>query len=101
MPVILGLFCLLPLAVGLVLEYLACRLPRRKWWRALPPALAAVLAAAVAAGRLSLWTDAEVSPLTQLLIFPGLPGVSLLAGCLLGWRLWRHIWRPRIIDKRR
>ena len=43
MPIVLGLFGLAPLLLGLVLEYLCCRLPkRRKAWRCLPPVLAAV-----------------------------------------------------------
>ena len=55
MPIILGFFCLLPLLLGAVLEYLAFRLPRRRWWRALPPVLAVLLSAAIAVGRLNLW----------------------------------------------
>ena len=98
MPIVIGIFCLLPLGIGLVLEYLCCRLPRRKLWRVLPPVLAAVFTVLAAAGRLSLWESEEVSPITQLLIFPGVPGVCALLGCYLGWRLWRRIWRPRVID---
>ena len=47
MPIIIGLFCLLPLGIGLVLEYLCCRLPRRKVWRALPPVLGLLFVAVV------------------------------------------------------
>lgn len=36
MPIVIGMFFLLPLLLGLVLEYLCCRLPRRRIWRALP-----------------------------------------------------------------
>ena len=39
MPIVIGMFFLVPLLLGLVLEYLCCRLPRRRIWRALPPVL--------------------------------------------------------------
>ena len=100
MPIILGFFCLLPLLLGTVSEYLACRLPRRRGWRALPPVLTVLLAAAITAGRLSLWETEEVSPLTQLLIFPGILVVFLMLGCFLGWRLWKYVWTPRVIRKK-
>ena len=99
MPIILGFFCLLPFLLGVILEYLFCRLPRRRWWRAVPPAFSALLAAAVLVGRLENWEDQTVSPVTQLLIFPGLPAIFLLLGCFLGWRLWKRLWGPRIIDR--
>ena len=101
MPIILGLFCLLPLLLGLALEYLACRLPRRRLWRILPPALDTVFIVLAGAIRRGLWTDEETSPLTQLLIFPGLPGVCALLGCYLGWRVWRYLWRPRVLKGRK
>lgn len=94
MPIVIGMFFLLPLLLGLVLEYLCCRLPRRRIWRALPPVLGVVLTVLVGVGRWSLWESETVSPVTQLLIFPGVPGTALL----LGWRLWRRIWRPRVLD---
>ena len=97
MPIVIGLFCALPLGLGVLMEYLSCRLPRRKLWRALPPALAVVFALAVGAGRLSLWETEEFSPVTQLIIFPGLPAVFCLIGRWLGWRLWKRIWGPRVI----
>lgn len=93
-------FCLLPLLLGILLEYLCCRLPRRRIWRALPPVLALVFAAAVGVGRWNMWEDETVSPLTQLVLFPGLPAVFLLLGCYLGWRLWKYLWTPRIIRPR-
>ena len=39
MPIVIGIFGLIPLLLGLVLEYLCCRIPKRRIWRALPPAL--------------------------------------------------------------
>ena len=36
MPIVIGMFFLVPLLLGLVLEYLCCRLPRRRIWRAPP-----------------------------------------------------------------
>ena len=101
MPIIIGFFCLLPLFLGAVLEYLACRLPRRRGWRAFPPVLTILLAAAITAGRLSLWEAEEVSPLTQLLIFPGIRAIFLMLGCFLGWRLWRYVWTPKVIRQKK
>lgn len=98
MPIVIGMFFLLPLLLGLVLEYLCCRLPRRRIWRAIPPVLGILLTALVGVGRWSLWESETVSPVTQLLIFPVVPGAALLLGCWLGWRLWRRIWQPRVLD---
>lgn len=98
MPIVLGLFCLFPCLLGAAGEYLCCRLPRRRAWRALPPALALLFTAAAGVGRWSVWTSETASPVTQLLIFPGLPGAFLLLGCYLGWRYWRWLWTPRIVN---
>ena len=98
MPIILGLFFLLPLLLALVAQYLCCRLPRRRIWRALPPVLALIFVVLVSAGRIRIWQSDTVSPLTQLILFPGVPGLALLLGCYLGWRLWRYLWTPRIVD---
>ncbi len=97
MPIILALFCLLPLAAGVVLEYVVCRFPRRKAWRLLPPCAVIALAALIGVGRYNVWTSPEVSPWTQLVIFPGLPALFLLLGLLLGWRWWKRRWSPRVI----
>lgn len=94
MLIVIGMFFLLPLLLGLVLEYLCCRLPQRRIWRAIPPVLGILLTVLVGVGRWSLWESETVSPMTQLLIFPGVPGAALL----LGWRLWRRIWQPRVLD---
>ena len=99
MPIVIGIFFLLPLGIGLVLEYLSCRIPRRKFWRALPPVGAAVFVLAVGIGRWNIWTSEEVSPITQLILFPGLPGIALLFGCYLGWRLWKWVWSPKNLGR--
>ena len=67
----------------------------------LPPALAVAFIVLAGVIRRGLWTDEETSPLTQLLIFPGLPVMCLLAGCWLGWRLWRWRWGPRVVRDQR
>ena len=101
MPVVLGLFCALPLLLGIGLEYLCCRLPRRrKIWRALPAALEVAFALLAAAVRLNNWQSQAASPAAQLAIFPGLPVLFLLAGNYLGWRLWRWLWGPRVVGGR-
>lgn len=101
MPIIIGIFCILPLLVGLAAEYLVCRFLKKKLWRVLPPLVVLLLAALVTAGRLSVW-EADESPVTQLLFVPGLPALCALMGTLLGWRLWKKLWGPRVIwEKRR
>lgn len=101
MPIIIGIFCILPLLVGLAAEYLVCRLLKRKLWRVLPPLIILFLAALVTAGRLGVW-EADHSPVTQLLFVPGLPALCALIGTVLGWRLWKKLWGPRVIwEKRR
>lgn len=99
MPIVIGLFGLLPLLIGVIAEYLCFRVPRRRrFWRALPPLLTVLFVAVTGVGRWSLWTTETVSPVSQLVIFPGVPGVCLLAGCWIGWRLWKKRWGPRVID---
>ena len=89
MPIVIGIFFLLPLFFGALAEYLCCRLPRRRFWRFLLVALWV---------RIQNWESKDVSPLTQLIIFPGVPAVALLLGMYLGWRFWKYLWSPKIID---
>lgn len=88
------LFFLAPMAVAAVIQYLCCRLPRRREWRWLPVAITLVLAALGVLYRSHEW--GEGVPLETLLFFPGLPALGLLCGCALGYRLWKKIWTPRI-----
>ena len=93
------ILALLPLAGGFLLEFLVCQLTRRRspLWKLLPPAGAAAVTAWTVVHRLRLW-EAEQSPVTQLLFIPGLPALGLFLGLLAGWRFYRWLWRPRIID---
>ena len=100
MPIVIGIFFLIPMGLALVGEYLCCRLPRRLNWRLLPPLLAVIFVLTALWVRLQNWQSDDVSPLTQLVIFPGVPGVALGLGCWLGWRLWKRLWTPRVIDER-
>ena len=100
MPIYIAIFCVLPLLAGLIPEYLMCRFTRRPWWKLLPPLAVALLAALVTAGRLRVW-ESEASPVTQLLFVPGVPALFALAGTLLGWRLWKRLWGPRVVKDRR
>ena len=68
--------------------------------RILKMAAAAVLALLIAAGRWNFWASEQVSPLTQVLFFPGLLALALLAGLFAGWRFWKWFWRPRVVDGR-
>ena len=71
MPIVIGIFFLLPLFFGALVEYLCCRLPRRRFWRFLPPVIAVVFLIVAVCVRIQNWESKDVSPLTQLIIFPG------------------------------
>ena len=98
MPIVIGIFFLLPLFVGALAEYLCCRLPRHRFWRFLPPVVVILFLIVAVVVRIHNWESQTVSPLTQLMIFPGVPGVALLLGIYLGWRFWKYLWSPRVID---
>ena len=87
------LFTLLPLLVGAALEYTVCRLTMRetgRGWRLLrllrllPPLALLGAAVGIGAGRWRLWQSQQVSPLTQILLFPGVPALFALLGMALG-----------------
>lgn len=92
---IFGFFFLAPMGVAAVLEYLCCRLPKRRWWRWLPPGAALGLTLLGIVYRSHEW--GEGVPLETLLLFPGLPAAGIALGLWLGWRLWRRLWDPRVI----
>ena len=101
------LFTLVPLVLGAAAQYAAFRLTMRetgRWWRQLrllrlaPALVSALLIWGIAAGRWQIWQSEEVSPLTQIIFFPGVPGVFLLLGLVLGWRAFRRRWDPRLVS---
>ena len=103
---ILVLFTLLPLLLGAALEYTVCRLTMRetgRGWRLLrllrllPPLGLLGIAWAIGAGRWHLWQSQQVSPLTQIILFPGV--LFALLGMALGWRIFRRRWSPRIVEE--
>lgn len=105
---ILVLFTLLPLLLGAALEYTVCRLTMRdtgRGWRLLrllrllPPLGLLGIAWAIGAGRWRLWQSQQVSPLTQIILFPGVPALFVLLGMALGWRIFRRRWSPRIVEE--
>ena len=101
MPILLMLF-LAPLAAGAVLEYALCRFPKKRFWRYLPPAIAAAGAAAVTLFRYFGWSEeGGGAPLETLLFFPGLPAAGLFVGIVAGWRIWKRLWKPRVIRKKK
>lgn len=95
--IILVIFILIPFVLATAIEYAVCRFPRRRWWRVIPPLAVAAVAAAVGVGRYNVWTSQNASPWTQLLFVPGLPALFAFLGFLAGWRLWRRLWRPRVV----
>ncbi len=96
---ILLILALVPLLGGFLLEFVVCQFTRRRGrlWKLLPPVGAALLTGAIVVHRLNLW-ESEGSPMTQLLFIPGLPALGLFVGLFLGWRLYRRLWRPRVIQ---
>ena len=89
------IFFLVPVIPAAAIEYAACRFPRYRWWRTVPPAATVVLAALIAYFRWRNW-GGEGAPIETLLFFPGLSALGLLAGCFVGWRIWKWMWTPRL-----
>ena len=99
---ILLILALVPLVGGFLLEFLVCQFTRKgsKLWKLIPPVAAALVTAAIVVHRLNLW-EADTSPVTQLLFIPGLPALGFFVGLFLGWKLYRWLWKPKIVrDKK-
>ena len=99
---ILLILALVPLVGGFLLEFLVCQFTRKgsKLWKLIPPVAAVLVTAAIVVHRLNLW-ESDNSPVTQLLFIPGLPALGFLVGLFLGWKLYRWLWRPKIVrDKK-
>lgn len=103
MPVILVL-CLLPIMLGAVCEYVVCRFPKRRLWRWVPPLVTLAGTVVVLLVRYCGWSaDAAhggSAPIETLLFIPGVPSTLLFFGLFIGWRLWRRVWRPRVINEK-
>ena len=99
---ILLILALVPMVGGFLLEFLVCQFTRKgsKLWKLIPPVAAVLVTAAIVVHRLNLW-ESDNSPVTQLLFIPGLPALGFFVGLLLGWKLYRWLWRPKIVrDKK-
>ena len=99
---ILLILALVPLVGGFLLEFLVCQFTRKgsKLWKLIPPVAAVLVTAAIVVHRLNLW-EADTSPETQLLFIPGLPALGFFVGLFLGWKLYRWLWKPKIVrDKK-
>lgn len=101
MPVLLGLLCLLPMILGLIIEYIVSQKTQKRWCQWVFPIIVLVMAGIIAAIRWSLWTSGTVSPVTQLLLVPGIPCSFMLLGCWFGVRLWKYFWGPKVISKKK
>ena len=96
------ILALVPLAGGFLLEFLVCQFTRKgsKLWKLIPPVASVLVTAAIVVHRLNLW-EADTSPVTQLLFIPGLPALGFFVGLFLGWKLYRWLWKPKIVrDKK-
>ncbi|OUN86117.1 Tat pathway signal protein [Flavonifractor sp. An52] len=99
---ILLILALVPLVGGFLLEFLVCQFTRKgsKLWKLIPPVAAVLVTDAIVVHRLNLW-EADTSPVTQLLFIPGLPALGFFVGLFLGWKLYRWLWKPKIVrDKK-
>lgn len=99
---ILLILALVPLVGGFLLEFLVCQFTRKgsKLWKLIPPVAAVLVTAAIVVHRLNLW-ESDNSPVTQLLFIPGLPALGFFVGLFLGWKLYRWLWKPKIVrDKK-
>lgn len=99
---ILLILALVPLVGGFLLEFLVCQFTRKgsKLWKLIPPVAAVLVTATIVVHRLNLW-EADTSPVTQLLFIPGLPALGFFVGLFLGWKLYRWLWKPKIVrDKK-
>ena len=99
---ILLILALVPLVGGFLLEFLVCQFTWKgsKLWKLIPPVAAVLVTAAIVVHRLNLW-EADTSPVTQLLFIPGLPALGFFVGLFLGWKLYRWLWKPKIVrDKK-
>ena len=102
MPFGWALFCILFLLISMILSVVWLDIPVHiNLLASMAVTLAvAAITALVTAGRLSVW-ESDVSPVTQLLFVPGVPAAFALLGTLLGWRLWKRLWSPRVVKDRR
>lgn len=91
------------MAAGAVLEYSACRFPKRKFWRLIPPIAGAAIVAVITLFRYHGWDAQGVqgAPLETLLFFPGLSALGLFIGFFLGWRGWKHLWTPKVFHEKK
>lgn len=104
MPIII-LLCLVPVLLGAVCEYAVCRFAKRRPWRWAPPLVALTGTAIVFCTRYLGWS-ADVdqgggAPIETLLFIPGLPAALLFLGLFIGYRLWKRVWSPRVIDEKK
>lgn len=89
----------IPMLVSLAAEYGVCRFPRRRFWRWIPPLAITLAGAAVGLYRYHGWSDnGEKAPMEQLLFIPGLPLLGALLGLWLGWKVWKKLWSPRVVQ---
>ena len=96
------LLFMVPMAVALAVEYGFCRFPKRRLWRWLPPLVTLLSTLAVTLHRYHGWSDGgEKAPWETLLFIPGIPALGALLGLWLGWRVWRRLWLPRVIEDRK
>lgn len=100
MPIIIGLICLFPLLIGVVVQYLVQRLFQKRLLRLIPTGCGTAVTILVAVARWHIWTSEEVSPLTQILFIPMLPAVFYFVGLFLGRRLYKRLWDPRVVNEK-
>ena len=99
---IFSTFFVMPLAAGAAVEYGSCRLPKRKFWRYLPPVVTAAATVAVGLYRYHGWSAGpEKAPIETLLFIPGLPALGVFLGLIVGYRIWKWVWTPKVVKGRK
>ncbi len=95
---IFSTFFVMPMAAGAAVEYGCCRVPKRKFWRYLPPVVTGAATAAIGLFRYHNWSaGAEKAPIETLLFIPGLPALGVFLGLLVGYRIWKWVWTPKVV----
>ncbi len=92
---LIGLMVALPFLGGFLVTYILGHILQKRRYRAIPISLGILVTAIVAFARIDGW-QSEVSPLTQLLLVPGIPFLFFFLGCFLGNALYHKLWDPKI-----
>lgn len=92
---LIGLMVALPFLGGFLVTYLIGHIFQKRRFRAIPISLGILVAGIVIYTRIGGW-QSDISPLTQLLLVPGIPFLFFFLGCFLGNALYHKLWNPKV-----